>query len=106
MREYSTLAFVMAFSLITNICSNVAQCRLNLLKQVKVLNACPGSAYSKYQQKFFVDHYRVYDGGVEGIRNACESDGQKCHFHAYVQNSSILMDGVIFVCECTCTGLQ
>ena len=32
MREYSTFAFVMAFSLITNICSNVTQGRLNLPK--------------------------------------------------------------------------
>ena len=32
MRECPTLAFVTAFSLITNICSNVTQCRLNLPK--------------------------------------------------------------------------
>ena len=40
--------------------------------------------------RVFEDHYRVYDGGVEGIRNACECDEQKCYFHAYVQNSKVL----------------
>ena len=73
--------------------SNTAQ-----TQSAKALNACPGSAYFKYQQKFLEDHYCVYDGSVEGIRNACESDGQKCHFHAYIQNSKVLNpDGVIFV---------
>ena len=33
--------------------------------------------------------YRVYDGGVEVIRNVCEGDGQKCYFHTYVQNSKV-----------------
>ena len=73
------------------------KCNTGQTQSAKALNACPGSAYFKYQQKFFEDHYRVCDGSVEGIRNDCESDGEKCHFHAYVQNSSILMDGVIFV---------
>ena len=35
-------------------------------QSAKALNVCPGSAYFKHQQKFFEDHYRVYDG-VEGI---------------------------------------
>ena len=65
-------------------------CNTAQTQSAKALNACPRSAYFKYQQKFFEDHYRVYDGGVAGIRNARESDGQKCHFHAYVQNSKVL----------------
>ena len=41
----------------------------------------------------------MYDGGVEGIRNACESNGQKCHFHAYVQNYKVLnLDGWSDIC--------
>ena len=65
------------------------KCNTAQTQSAKALNACPGSPYFKYQQKFFEDHYHVYDGGVEGIRNACESDGQKCYFHTYVQNSKV-----------------
>ena len=62
MRECPTLAFVTAFSLITNICSNVTQCRLNLPKySMRVLEV---HASHIMQQKCFEDHYRVYDGGV------------------------------------------
>ena len=68
----------------------MSRCNTVQTQSAKALNACPGSAYFKYQQKCFEDHYRVYDGDVEGIRNARESDGQKCHFHAYVQNSKVL----------------
>ena len=40
MREFPALAFVTAFSLITNICSNVTQRRLNLPKHsMRVLEA-------------------------------------------------------------------
>ena len=54
---------------------------------------------SNISKSFFEDHHRVYDGGVEGVRNACESDGQKCHFHAYVQNSKVLNpDGWSDIC--------
>ena len=95
MRERPTLAFVRAFSLITNICSNVTA----QTQSAKALDACTGIAYFKYQQKCFEDHYRVYDGRVEGIRNARESDGQKCHFHAYVQNYKVLNpDGWSDIC--------
>ena len=66
------------------------KCNTAQTQSAKAINACPGSAYFKYQQKFFEDYNRVYDSGVEGIRNACESDGQKCHFHAYFQNSKVL----------------
>ena len=66
------------------------KCNTAQTQSAKALNACPGSAYFKYQQKFFEDRYRVYDGGVKGIQNACESDGKKCYFHAYVQNSKVL----------------
>ena len=45
-----------------------------------------GSAYFKYQQKFLAEHYCIYDGGVEGIRSACEKDGNRCHFHVYLEN--------------------
>ena len=75
------------------------KCNRAQTQSAKALNACPGSAFFKYQQKFFEDHYRVYDGGVEGIRNACESDGQKCYFHTYVQNSKVLNpDGWSDIC--------
>ena len=66
------------------------KCNTVQTQSAKALNVCPGSAYVKYQQKCFEDDYRVYDGGIEGIRNARESDRQKCHFHAYVQNSKVL----------------
>ena len=97
MRECPTLAFVTAFSLITNICSNVTQRRLNLQKHsVRVLEVHTSNIR---QQKFFEDHYRVYDDGVEEIRNARESDGQKCDFRAYVQNSKVLNpDGWSNIC--------
>ena len=96
MRECPTLAFVTAFSLITNICSNLTQRRLDLPKHsMRVLEVNT----SNISKSFFKDHYRVYDGSVEGIRNACESDGQKCYFHAYVQTDSKVLnpDGVILM---------
>ena len=41
----------------------------------------------------------MYDGNVEGIRNACESEGQKCHFYAHIQNSKVLNpDGWSDIC--------
>ena len=36
------------------------KCNTAQTQSAKALNACPGSAYFKYQQKFFEDHYRVY----------------------------------------------
>ena len=36
------------------------KCNTAQIQSAKALNACPGSAYFKYQQKFFEDHYRVY----------------------------------------------
>ena len=66
------------------------KCNTVQTQSAKALNACTGSAYFKYQQKCFKNDNRVYDGGVEGIRNARESEEQKCHFHAYVQNSKVL----------------
>ena len=77
------------------------KCNTAQTHSAKALNECPGSAhaYFKYQQKFFEDHYRVYDGSVDGIRNAVESDGQKCHFHAYAQNSKVFNpDGWSDIC--------
>ena len=75
------------------------KCNTAEIQSAKALNACPGSAYFKYQQRFFENHDRVYDGGVEGIRNACENYGQKCHFHVYVQNSKVLnRDGWSDIC--------
>ena len=53
-----------AFSLITNICSNVTERRLNLPKHsMRVLEVHT----SNISKSFFEDHYRVYDDGVEGI---------------------------------------
>ena len=96
MRECPTLAFVTAFFFNHKY---MFKCITAQTQSAKALNACPGSAYFKYQQKFFEDHYRVYDGGVEGIRNACESDGQKCYFHTNVQNSKVLNpDGWSDIC--------
>ena len=43
------------------------KCNTAQTQYARAVNACPGSAYFKYQQKFFEDHYRVCDGGVEGI---------------------------------------
>ena len=75
------------------------KCNTVQTQSAKALDVCPGSAYFRYKQKFFEDHYRVYDDGIEGIRNACESDGQKCYFHAYVQNSKVLnADGRSDIC--------
>ena len=75
------------------------KCNTAQTQSAKALNACPGSAYFKYQQTFLEDHYRVYDCDVEGIRNARESDRQKRHFHAYVQNSKVLdPDGWSDIC--------
>lgn len=54
------------------------------------LDAFAGSGYFKYQQEFFSKHYYVYDGGVEGIRGACQKKGKKCHFHAIVESSKQL----------------
>ena len=56
----------------------------------KALDACAGSAYFKYQQEFFSGHYLVYDGCVEGIRNACQKKGKKCHFHELIENTKQL----------------
>ena len=36
------------------------KCKTAQTQSAKALNACSGSAYFKYQQKFFEDHYRVY----------------------------------------------
>ena len=36
------------------------KCNKAQTQSVKALNACPGSAYFKFQQKFFEDHCRVY----------------------------------------------
>ena len=36
------------------------KCNTAQTQSTKALNACPRSAYFKYQQKFFEDHYRVY----------------------------------------------
>ena len=36
------------------------KCNTAQTQSAKVLNACPGSEYLKYQQKIFEDHYRVY----------------------------------------------
>ena len=34
------------------------KCNTAQIQSAKALNACPGSAYFKYQQKFFEDNYR------------------------------------------------
>ena len=36
------------------------KCNTAQTQSAKAINSCPGSAYFKYQQKFFEDHYRVY----------------------------------------------
>ena len=66
---------------------------------------------SNISKSFFEDHYRVYDGGVEEIRNIRESDGQKWSFsciHSEFQSPQPWwMEW--YLCEtseCTCTGLQ
>ena len=84
------------------------KCNTAQTQSTKALNACPEVHASNISKSFFEDHYRVYDGGVEGIRNACESDGQKCgYFHAYVQNSKVLNpDGWSDICVKRVTGLQ
>ena len=64
--------------------------KCSMSSSAKALQACAGSACFKYQQDFFSGHYQVYDGGVEGIRDACQKNGSKCHFHASVENSEWL----------------
>ena len=60
--------------------------KCSMSSSAKALEKCAGSAYLEYQQQFFSAHCRVYDGGVEGIRNACAKSETKCHFHASVEN--------------------
>ena len=64
--------------------------KCSMSSSAKALQACAGSACFKYQQDFFSGHYQVYDGGVEGIRDAYQKNGSKCHFHASVENSERL----------------
>ena len=48
----------------------------------RALNAFVGSAYFKYQQKLLEEgHFWLM---------YVKDDGNKCHFHAYVQNSKTL----------------
>ena len=48
-----------------------------------VLSNCAGSGYFVHMQKFFKDHYLLYDNGCEGIRNGCEENNVEnvcsCH---------------------------
>ena len=96
MRECPTIAFVTAFSLITNICSNATQCRLDLPKHSMHVLEVHTSNISK---SFFKDHYRVYDGGVEEIEMLVKATDKNVIFiHTFrIPKSSILMDGVIFM---------
>ena len=68
----------------------IVKCSLAQSSSQKALDACAGSAYFKYQQEFFPDHCLVHDGGVEGIRNACQKQGKKCHFHELIENTKQL----------------
>ena len=54
------------------------------------LDACAGSFYFLYQMKFFNDHYMLYDGAVERIRNGCQQSGIKCEFHSNFDNNDLL----------------
>ena len=68
----------------------MVKCSLAQSSSQKALDACARSAYFKYQQEFFSDHYHVYDSGVEGIRNTCWKKGKKCHFHELIENTKQL----------------
>ena len=54
------------------------KCNVAQSSSAKALDACAGSTYFQHQQEFFSEHYRVYDGGGEGIRDGCEKGGQRC----------------------------
>ena len=57
------------------------------------LDTCAGSFYFRYQMKFFNDHYLLYDGAVEGIRNGCHNSGTQCEFHSKFDNPALLLNG-------------
>ena len=54
------------------------------------LDMCAGSFHFLYQQNVFKEHYILYDGSVEGIRNACEISGTQCLFHSKFDNNLII----------------
>ena len=44
-------------------------------------SSCAGSAYYFQQLQFVKDHYVVYDGAIEGVRNGCFNGEQMCQIH-------------------------
>ena len=47
------------------------------------LMKCAGYNYFKYLMDFINQHYILYDGGMEGIRNGClENSDRACFYHS------------------------
>lgn len=45
-------------------------------------------------EKFFDDHYFLYDNGFEGIRTGCQTkNGRICAFHSSIENTEVFSDG-------------
>lgn len=49
--------------------------------------SCAGSGYYAIQLKFVKQHYIVYDGAIEGIRNGCYDGEKMCTIHQEVLGS-------------------
>ena len=47
-------------------------------------NACAASNYYSKQTLFFKQHYKIYDGAIEGIRNGCQDGKVMCDMHTSV----------------------